>query len=168
MKWLCLVVLCTLLTPSETGAATHPDEERLVLVHALLGESGWRPKNDQPAILHLFNRRRRLPEHQGKTLTQMAQAYSNFLRMDRPDTPHRKAVFAMTLETAPQWMVRLVDRFLDNPRRVKDPCKGKAWHFGGRFEVDTGNALIVDCGDTANVFLRRAGDPGDPGDAAVP
>ncbi len=159
MRMLFLILPLLLLLPAETGAAVVPAEERLVLVHALLGESGYRPKPDQPAILHLFNRRRRLPEHRGKTLTEMAQAYSNFLDMDRPETPHRKAVFAMTLETAPQWTVRLVDRFLANPKRIKDPCKGKAWHFGGRFEVDIEGALVIDCGDTANVFLRRPGDP---------
>ncbi len=166
-----MLACCLLLVPVDTSsAAPPPGEDRLVLLHSLMGEAGYRRLPDHPAILHVFNRRRRLPEHQGKTLTQMAQAYSNFLEMDRPETPHRKAVFRHTIETSPQWMVRLVDRFLANPKRVKDPCRGKAWHFGGKFEIAVGDRRILDCGNTANWFLARAAAVGSrpPSDAAVP
>jgi hypothetical protein len=150
-------VLSLLLAPETAeGAPAFSNEDRLVLVHSILGEAGWRPRNDHPAILHVLERRRKLPTHVGKNLTEMAKSYSNFLNEDREETPHRRAVFATTLETAPRWAVRLVDKFLANPRSIKDPCKGKAWNWGGHFEVGTNNPHAVDCGSTANVFLGLA------------
>lgn len=112
-------------------------------------------------MLHVLERRRLvLPAYEGMSLTQAAQAYSQFLAPTRPQdsSKHRKMIFEriQTIDDAPKWAVRLVDQFLRDPKLVPDPCKGKAWHWGGRFEVSSATARVrgVDCGRTANVFLK--------------
>ena len=132
-------------------------EDHLRLVHAILGEEGWRPTNGHPAILHVLERRRHLPAHEGFTLTRMANEYCAFLKPnpEKNDLPHRTAIYRLTLKTAPQWAVRLVDRFLKNPERVKDPCRGRAWHFGSLTDVLASKRYRVDCGKTYNIFLGK-------------
>lgn len=129
-------------------------------MYMLLGEAGWRPRNDHPAMLHVLDKRRRvLPAYEGMTLTQAAESYSKFLSAARPkdSSNHRKAIYRLkSLDEAPEWAVKLVDRFLKDPKSVRDPCRGKAWHWGGRFEVHPVTARVrgVDCGSTANIFLK--------------
>jgi len=145
-------VLFTLCIPSPTDAGT---ENRLVLVQGLLGEAGWKPVNDHPAILHVLERRRlNLPAFEDHSLTEMMQQYANFLSPNRdPEVPHRAAIMALTIDTAPQWAVRLVNRFLKDPDSVRDPCRGKAWHWGAKWEVNVAKKNQVDCGYTLNAFL---------------
>ena len=148
---LTLTLALLLLLPSRTDAEV---EDRMVLVQALLGEAGWVPCNDHPAILHVLERQRSLPSHAGYSLTRMAQAYAQFLDPKRdPDLPHRAAISALTIDSAPSWAVRLVDTFLADPAAVKDPCQGKAWHWGSPEETLTDKTRQVDCGHTKNVFL---------------
>ena len=152
MKYFILLIFCSLLlVPSPTDAGV---EDRMTLVRALLGEAGWRPRNDHPAILHVLERRRKnLPAFECYTLTEMAQAYANFLDPDRdPELPHRAAIKALNIDTAPGWAVKLVDKFLKDPNSVKDPCRGKAWHWGATWEVNVSKKRKVDCGYTLNVF----------------
>jgi hypothetical protein len=104
-------------------------------------------------MLHVLERRR---QRAGLTLTEMAEAYSAFLKPAKPsanDLPHRGAVYALTLETAPQWTVKLVDTFLADPKIVKDPCHGKAWNWGSETDFLVSKLNRVDCGNTNNVFL---------------
>jgi len=151
MKQVLLIIVLILCIPSSTDAGT---EDRMTLVRALLGEAGWRPVNDHPAMLHVLKRRTTLPAHEGFTLTRMAQEYAKFLDPDRdPELPHRAAINALTIDTAPQWAVRLVDQFLKDPASVEDPCKGQAWHWGAKWEVTVSKKRRVDCGYTLNVFL---------------
>lgn len=138
--------------PQKTEASS---ENRLTLVQALLGEEGWRPSDGHPAILHVLDRRRTLPKFKGLSLTGMANEYAKFLSPKRPkdSTPARRAVFALTLETAPGWAVKLVDQYLDDPASVPDPCRGRAWHWGSWSDVQTSVRRRVDCGRTHNIFL---------------
>jgi hypothetical protein len=135
--------------------ATASSENRLRLVHMILGEEGWRFTDGHAAILHVLERRRHLPAHQGFTLTQMANEYSAFLKPnpEKNDLPHRTAIYRLDLETAPQWAVRLVDQFLQDTRQIKDPCRGRAWHFGSPQDVLASKRNRVDCGYTHNIFL---------------
>jgi len=148
-----LLIICILLVPSPTDAGV---EDRLTIVYALLGEEGWRPTRGHAAILHVLERRRtKLPAFEGYTLTEMTKAYSKFLSPKRdPQLPHRAAIYALTIDTAPQWTVRMVDAFLENPENVKDPCKGKAWNWGATWEIKAPKERIVDCGRTRNTFLK--------------
>jgi hypothetical protein len=154
MKRLFLILPFLFFLPPEAEAGS---EDRLRLVHTLLGEEGWRPTNGHPAILHVLERRRHLPAHQGFTLTRMANEYSAFLKPNpkKNDLPHRTAIYALNIETAPQWAVRLVDKFLENPRSIKDPCRGRAWHFGSKQDVLTSKRHRVNCGKTNNIFLGK-------------
>jgi hypothetical protein len=149
---LLLITFCILLVPSPTDAGV---EDRLTIIHALLGEEGWRPTRGHAAILHVLERRRtKLPAFEGYTLTEMTRAYSKFLSPRRdPKLPHRAAIYALTIDTAPQWAVRLVDAFLEDPKNVKDPCRGKAWNWGASWEIEAPEERIVDCGRTRNTFL---------------
>ena len=152
MKKLIFVTLLLVCIPASTDAGV---EDRMLLVKALLGEEGWRPTNGHPAILHVLERRRTLPAFEGYTLTRMAQEYAKFLSPNRdPKLPHRASINALTIDTAPQWAVRLVDQFLEDPENVKDPCKGKAWHWGAPWEVNVEKKRRVNCGYTRNVFLN--------------
>jgi hypothetical protein len=129
-----LVFWVLVFLPPKTEASS---EDRLVLVQALLGEEGWRPSDGHPAILHVLKRRRYLPAHEGSSLTEMAYRYSVFLKSKKPKdaTPNRRAVYALTLDTAPGWALKLVDKFLEDPKSVRDPCRGKAWHWGSWDDV---------------------------------
>ena len=153
MKRLFFILFLTFIpTSSEAGS-----EDRLRLVHVLLGEEGWRPTNGHPAILHVLERRRHLPKFKGLNLTQMANEYAAFLKPNpkKNDLPHRTSVYRLTLDTAPQWAVKLVNKFLENPKRVKDPCRGRAWHWGSKDDVLTSKRHRVDCGRTNNIFLGK-------------
>ena len=138
--------------PRKTEASS---ENRLVLVQGLLGEAGYRPANDHPSILHVLERRRHLPKYEGLSLTDMARKYAKFLSpyRDKNSSPHRRGVFALTLETAPGWTIKLVDRFLEDPENVPDPCRGKAWHWGSYTDVQKSKRKRVNCGKTYNIFL---------------
>lgn len=153
MKRFSFLVFCILFfIPSSTDAGV---EDRMTLVRALLGEAGWRPANDHPAMLHVVNRRRTLPAFEGYTLTEMMREYAKFLSPHRdPELPHRASINALTIDTAPGWAVKLVDKFLEDPKSVKDPCRGEAWHWGATWEVNVSKKRRVDCGYTRNVFLR--------------
>ena len=147
-----LLFLFFFFIAADVRALPNPTEDRLRLVHMLLGEAGWRPANDHPAILHVLERRR---QRAGLTLTEMAEAYSAFLKPAKPsanDLPHRESVYALTLETAPQWVVKLVDAFIQAPETVPDPCKGQAWNWGSPGDFLVSKLNRVDCGDTNNVF----------------
>lgn len=153
MRRVLIITALILCIPSSTDAGT---EDRMLLVRMLLGEAGWRPANDHPAMLHVLERRRTLTAHEGFTLTRMAEAYANFLSPHRdPKLPHRAAINALTIDTAPGWAVRLVDTFLEDPTQVKDPCRGKAWHWGATWEVNVSKKRRVNCGYTRNVFLKQ-------------
>jgi hypothetical protein len=81
--------------------------------------------------------------------------YANFLSPHRdPELPHRKAINALTIDTAPGWAVKLVNDFLDDPESVRDPCRGKAWHWAAKWEVNVSKKRRVNCGYTRNVFLN--------------
>lgn len=171
MKRLILILPFLFLTCEPVAANS---ENRLRLVHMLLGEEGWRPTDGHAAILHVLERRRHLPAHEGFTLTDMADEYSAFLKPNprKNDLPHRTAVYNTTLQTAPQWAVRLVDHFLEDSESIKDPCRGRAWHFGSPEDVLASKRNRVDCGYTHNIFLgskknlvevaQRGGNPSSP------
>jgi len=171
MKRLLLTLSLLFLVSSNVEA---DPEDHLRLVHMLLGEEGWRPTDGHAAILHVLERRRHLPAHQGFSLTEMADEYSAFLKPNpqKNNLPHRTAVYRTTLETAPQWAVRLVDEFLSDPESVRDPCRGRAWHWGSTEDVLVSKRNRVNCGYTHNIFLgskkylvevaQRGGNPSPP------
>ena len=86
----------------------------------------------------------------------MARAYST-LHRPGPATPHRLQTLALNEETVPVWALSLVRSF--EAGELEDPCHGRAWHWGSktdalRFFLINPRAQVVDCGPTANVFLR--------------
>lgn len=127
-------------------------KDRKVLVQTLVAEAGWHKVDDYPAILHVLERRRHLPAFEGLSLSEVAQAYSAFFKPG-PDTQHRADVAAITLETAPKWALKAVDLFYAG--RLRDPCRGRATHWGSPedYAGKTG-FLVVDCGNTRNIYTR--------------
>lgn len=153
MRRVLIITALILCIPSSTDAGV---EDRMLLVRMLLGEAGWRPANDHPAMLHVLDRRLTLPAHEGFTLTRMAQAYSKFLSPRRDQKlPHRASINALTVDTVPGWAIRLVDQFLEDPTQVKDPCRGRAWNWGAAWEITVSKKRRVNCGYTRNVFLKQ-------------
>lgn len=131
----------------------------LILVKTLAGEAGFKRRPDHPSMLHVLDwRRKHRPANAGFRLSETALAYSTLHRaqLRNPSSAHWRQVHALTLETAPEWMVELVTAFRENPASVPDPCRGQAREWAAPLVVIQRGFLlrVLDCGDTRNAFLR--------------
>ncbi|MCP4243506.1 MAG: hypothetical protein GY772_23370 [bacterium] len=153
-----LFVSLVMLTTSATAAPGQrvSDDDRLVLIQTMIAEAGWRKARDHAAILHVLDRRRRLPllAPENLSLADMAKRYSKFHSPHKPINKHRARVKAVTLESAPAWSHEAVTRFYDGT--LPDPCRGKALHWGSfsDYRGRTGFRSVVDCGPTHNIFTQ--------------
>lgn len=133
----------------------------LILARALVAEAGYRPRADHAAILHVLARRaqRLAAPSPMRAHARLAVLYCSALRLDRtPHTTHgitaRTASWTYLERRAPD-VVGLV-RAWERGDEIPDPCGGRAVHWGSRLDVRARGwpaSAVVDCGDTANVFL---------------
>lgn len=131
----------------------------LILARALVSEAGYAPRADHVAILHvLAHRSERLRIRDPlRAHARLAVLYCSALRIDRtPLSRHAATTRAATwryLEREAPEVVQLVRAWAAG-ERPEDPCGGRAVHWGSRFDARRWPAsAVVDCGDTANVFL---------------
>jgi hypothetical protein len=157
MRIILLVSLLLLPTPAGATSSAPRAEDKLVLIHTLIGEAGWYKARDHAAILHVLDRRRQLPmlAPESLSLADMALRYSKFHSPYKAPNKHRAAVRSLTLETAPAWAHEAVERFYAGT--LPDPCRGHALHWGSYDDYQQPSKdvrAVVDCGKTYNIFTK--------------
>jgi len=135
---------------SSTLAHAQERDDALDLARCIVAEAGRTPGRDALAILHVLERRTRLPAWRGKTAADVARAYCVSLN-GRAQNPRARRLRRAERDELPAHVVRLADEWV-NGARPADPCGGRAWEWDNR-EHD--GLTVVDCGGTANVFFER-------------
>lgn len=159
----CALVL-VFFASSAARSSVWDEETRMTMVRVLVGEAGFRPVADHPAIVGVLMNRNALPAWRGRPLLDVARAYSAVVRDGLPPNENRLRAAALTRETAPRWVVSFVDALGDGvplpPCRgawsadlICDPCRREALHWGSVRDAYRTRLRHVDCGRTRNVFL---------------
>lgn len=140
----------------------------------MVAEAGWYAKRDHIGIAYVLARRwrqvvRRLPHLR---FVDIIRLYCTALRPRRrqPSARQRWLLALHGPERPAGWPSHKADWDVYRPRwratyeragdflegRLRDPCKGKAMHWGGDMDLelaDKKGLVPVDCGDTRNTFL---------------
>jgi hypothetical protein len=138
----------------------------------MVAEAGWKSARDHAAIAHVLARRyRRMVErYQSFRFVDVVRSYCAglggmtrsltrrqlWVRELLPDgsEPQGWPSHASWRVHAPLWRAALerADRFARG--ELRDPCRGRAWHWGGTIDSPRGRMEPVDCGETENTFYR--------------
>lgn len=147
------------------------EETHVTLASAFIGEAGWEAELDWAGIAHVLARRweRAVGHNHAVRFVQMVKAYCAPLR-GRPKNRRHRWLRALTLDGLqprhwPAHRVRWDERagfWKDALTRaaswargaVSDPCRGRAWNFGGAMDPATGPRVW--CGKTLNRFYAEA------------
>lgn len=152
---LALIALFLILLTAGRGClpehASASQDDALDLARCIVAEAGRQPGRDAPAILHVLERRTRLPAWRGKNAAAVARAYCVALS-GRAQNARAQRLRVATREELPSAVVRLTDAWVSGERPA-DPCHGRAMHWDGR---EHAGQTSVDCGGTTNVFFEGA------------
>lgn len=139
-------------------------DARLDLARSFVAEVGWRAERDWAAMAHVHQRRaerRRVP------LERQVREYCSIYRVR---TQRARWVLSLSDQMRPPqhwpaeraswhrhraWWQRALDAaaaFLHAPQRVRDPCRGRADHFGGPMDRPSPAWSRVDCGRTRQLY----------------
>jgi hypothetical protein len=175
MKRTIILGVLLLIVPATTRAETPllpedqwTDEAVVWLARAMVSEADWSPI-DHAAIAWTLKRQweSRYEKDPRWTFVDQVRAYCAGLRGEEIRTKRSEWVRTLTLDGAepegwpddvlwsnyaPLWR-----RTIDFARawgagRVRDPCEGRAWHWGGTMDTPGRNMRPVDCGMTLNIF----------------
>lgn len=182
-------VMCTI--HAATGGAYQkplPLEQQtpqaeLWLARAFVGEAGWMQRNAHAGIAHVLARRWRRVVRRFETMRfeTVIKNYCHALGFKRKGTPTRRQLWVRGLfgPTAPEAWPHHKSRWERHlPRwkaaikrsrkwfagRIKDPCQGRAWHWGGLVDRElarTKHLRTVECGDTGRTTFYDDGRPDD-------
>lgn len=152
----------------------------LLLARSFVGEAGWYAKRDHVAIAYVLARRwkaarQRWPELRFADLLKLyvkALGYGRrsltprqtWLRgLHGPDRPLGWPAGASWARKRPFWAeaVRRAQAWMRG--QLRDPCRGRAWHWGGTIDIPGAKKKRlrpVDCGATENTFYDRGGQDG--------
>lgn len=144
-------IFAALLVGSATLAHAQERDDALDLARCLWAEAGREPSRDWPAILHVLQRRTRLPAWRGKTAADVARAYCVSLN-GRAQNPRARRIRHADRDEVPARALRLTEAWVRGERPA-DPCNGSAYDWDHR---EHAGRVVVDCGETANVFFERA------------
>jgi hypothetical protein len=144
------LVAATLVGSAALAHAQQRDDA-LDLARCIVAEAGRQPGRDALAILHVLQRRTRLPAWRGKTAADVARAYCVSLN-GRAQSERARRLRRAERDELPAHVVRLADAWTSGERPA-DPCGGRAWHWS---DGTSAGGAVVDCGQTANVFFERA------------
>ncbi|MGD8860224.1 MAG: hypothetical protein PVI30_09430 [Myxococcales bacterium] len=175
------IVVGATLWVTSTAAARPPvpaeqwtSDARLWLARAMIAEAGWRAPRDHAAIAHVLARRWRRVVERYETirfvdvirnycsglggLSRSPTRRQRWVRRLWPDgsRPEGWPDYASWDRHAPLWRHTLAraDRF--GRGELRDPCRGRAWHWGGTIDSPRGRMQPVNCGDTQNTFYGLA------------
>ena len=142
------------------------------LSRAMVAEAGWHATNDHIAIAYVLARRwRRLAERwPALRFIDVIRNYCAGLGSYRRElTPRQRWLRSLSWnDLVPEnwpsgipWQrhLRYWQSILERSDRwskgdLKDPCRGRAWHWGGTIDTPRGRMVPVDCGTTQNTFYR--------------
>lgn len=152
-------------------------DTRLWTARAMVGEVDWDSEQDHAAIAWVLARRWKMASKRWPELryVDVVRGYSKPIRGSiRRLTRRQRWVRALSIDGARPagWPRRLAwNRYAPKWRRVlrmadewslglwPDPCRGKAWHWGGQMDRPWPGLVEIDCGDTRNVFYALASIP---------
>lgn len=126
-------------------------DDALDLARCMWAEAGRGSPRDRIAILHVLERRSTLPAHRGRSAAGVARRYCVALS-GRSITSRARRIRSASRDDVPAAALDLAERWLSG-ERPRDPCGGRAWDWDGR---EHAGRVVVDCGDTDNVFFERA------------
>jgi hypothetical protein len=168
-----------LLATSTAGAQSRPIPEsqwtrdtHIWLARAMVAEAGWKAERDHIAIAYVLARRwRRLTENWPSLrfidvirnycaglgdYTREFTARQRWLRGlswtdDKPEGWPRAASWPRHL---PLWRNALELSARWSEGGLRDPCRGRAWHWGGTIDTPQGRMVALNCGKTRNTYYR--------------
>jgi hypothetical protein len=162
---------------STAHAAPIPKEEitgkdKIWLARAMVAEAGWESKRDHVAIAYVLVRRWRKMQVRWPTLRfrnvmfayvkglgegrREPTARQRWIRALSPDLnqpaywprnvrwSHHKGLWGAVIVRVEAWL----------SGKLRDPCRGRAWHWGGTIDEPWKKLEQVDCGETKNTFYR--------------
>jgi len=145
-------------------------ETHIWLARAMVAEAGWKAERDHIAIAYVLARRwRRLTERWPALrfidvirnycagLGDYTRELTNRQRWlrglswsrDEPEGWPRAVSWSRHL---PLWRDALKRSARWSKGRLKDPCRGRAWHWGGTIDTPVGRMVQVNCGETRNTY----------------
>jgi len=142
------------------------------LARAMVAEAGWHAENDHIAIAYVLARRWRMLTERWPQLRfiDVIRNYCSGLGSYRRELTQRQKWLRslswndLVPESWPagvswQRYLRYWQSVLERSDRwskgdLKDPCRGRAWHWGGTIDTPRGRMVAVDCGTTENTFYR--------------
>jgi hypothetical protein len=151
-------------------ASEWTPQTQLWLARAMVAEAGWNAKLDYIAIAYVLARRWRTMTEQWPSLRYVdvikrycaglgdfrrqhsaRQRWVRALSWDdaQPSQWPKDASWAQSL---PLWRTALAISEKWGKGELKDPCRGRAWHWGGLIDSPRGRMVPVDCGQTRNTF----------------
>ncbi len=168
-----------LLATSAATAQSPPIPEaqwtpqtQLWLARAMVAEAGWNAETDHVAIAYVLARRwRRLSERwPAFRFVDLIRSYCAGLGDYRRElTPRQRWLRALSWDSEkpsgwprksswrihlPLWRAALKRSGDWSQGRFRDPCRGRAWHWGGVIDTPHGRMAAVSCGTTRNTFYR--------------
>ncbi|MBN1654277.1 MAG: hypothetical protein JXA30_10950 [Deltaproteobacteria bacterium] len=142
------------------------------LARAMVAEAGWTSENDHIAIAYVLARRwRRLTERwpELRFLDVIRNYCAGLGSYRRELTPRQRWLRSLSWnDLVPEgWPEGISwDRHLRYWRSILersdrwskgnllDPCRGRAWHWGGTIDTPRGRMVPVNCGETQNTFYN--------------
>lgn len=151
-------MLCAVAAHAADPADFFPEaksDPALVLTRALVAEAGYRLRIDHPAILHVLHRRagKKTPVDDAV----MAVKYCSVFKRETPRAQRLRAAPWPYFERRAPEVTAMAKKWVMG-RKPKDPCRGKARHWGSTQDmerIDIRGRVLTVCGKTANVFLER-------------
>lgn len=171
-----LVMIIMLATSSASAESLLPKEQwtpnaKLWLSRAMIAEAGWESTRDHIAIAYVLARRwrtmvKRFPRMRfvdvirfycsglepGNHSPTRRQVWLKGLTfgVEEPDGwPSSRASWEKHL---PLWRSTLTRAARWGSGVFRDPCSGRAWHWGGTMDLPKERMYRVDCGETLNTF----------------
>ncbi|MDD9934309.1 MAG: hypothetical protein OXT09_11940 [Myxococcales bacterium] len=177
---LSFLVIATAVQPQVAMASRRPPvpaeqwdpQVQLWLARAMVAEAGWLHERDHVAIAYVLARRwKRVTERYPTmrfldVIRNYCAGLGGFRRSLTPRQTWLRSLWPDASQPegwprkvswrrhAPLWRATF-ERAGDFARgELRDPCRGRAWHWGGTIDSPRGRMAAIDCGETANTFYR--------------
>jgi hypothetical protein len=145
-------------------------QTQLWLARAMVAEAGWNAKADYVAIAYVLARRWHQMTERWPSLRFIDVIKSYCLSLGdyrRKPTERQRWIRSLSWDDStpeswpnnaswiahlPFWRRALAVSEKWVKGELSDPCRGRAWHWGGTIDAPRGRMIAVDCGKTRNTF----------------
>lgn len=173
----CLATGAVFLVASTAGAQASPlpasewtPQVQLWLARAMVSEAGWDAELDYVAIAYVLLRRWHQMNQRWPALrfVDVVRGYCSGLGdYPRRLTARQRWIRGLSSDgekplhwprnaswklTYPFWKTALDVSEKWGRGELRDPCRGRAWHWGGTIDTPRGRMIAVNCGPTRNTF----------------